>query len=63
LEVLTGVAALHEFVCYSSHKAGNDFSVVPKDLKARIKKIVYKFRKRSKADGDAVVEEFCYAMK
>ena len=41
--VPTGAPKLREFAVYGSHKAGDDFLVVPKDLEAQIR-IVYRFQ-------------------
>ena len=35
VEVLIGVATVHEFACYSSHKANDDFSYSSKALELR----------------------------
>ena len=58
----TGLATLHEFARYSSHKADDDFPALLWDSKARIR-VIYEFRQWYKLDSGAVVKESCYAMK
>jgi hypothetical protein len=62
LEVLIGVATLHEFARHSRHKAADDFPALLWDSKGRIWAF-YEFQQWYKLDGGTVVKEFCHAMK
>jgi hypothetical protein len=53
---------IHEFALHGSYKASDDFSIVLKDLEARLK-MLYTFRQRYNLKSSAVVKELCYAVK